>query len=186
LIDLIENYFEKLKTSVDALDREKIEQFVKVLIEARDGNKTIFVMGNGGSAATASHFVCDIAKAASYPKEKRYKVVSLNDNLPIMMAYANDVSYDDIFVEQLKNQFQKGDVVLGLSGSGNSKNVLKAINYANQNGGVTVGFTGYDGGELKNIASLSIDANVDNMQITEDIHLILTHVLMRALSQVGD
>lgn len=183
--DLIQSYFDSLKATIDALDKNKIEQFIKLLLDARDNDKTIFIMGNGGSASTASHFVCDIAKGASYDHKKRFKVLSLNDNLPIMMAYANDINYDDIFVEQLKNLFQKDDVVIGISGSGNSKNVLKAIEFANQNGGFTVGLTGYNGGRLKEISQLSVDANVDDMQISEDVHMILTHLTMQILNKVG-
>ncbi len=183
--ELIQSYFDKLKSTIDKLEIDKIEQFIKVLLDARDTDRAIFIMGNGGSASTASHFVCDIAKGASYGNDKRFKVVCLNDNLPTIMAYANDISYDDIFVEQLKNQFQKGDVVIGISGSGNSINVLRAVEYANQNGGFTVGFTGYNGGKLKEITELSIDANIDDMQISEDIHLILTHLTMQILNKAG-
>lgn len=183
--ELIQDYFDRLKSTIDKIEIDKIEQFIKVLIDARANNKTIFIMGNGGSATTASHFVCDIAKGASYGNDKRFKVVSLNDNLPMIMAYANDISYDDIFVEQLKNQLQKGDIVIGISGSGNSANVLKAIGYANNKEAFTIGFTGYDGGKLKEIVSLSIDANIDDMQISEDIHLILTHLTMQILNKAG-
>ena len=179
--EFINNYFERLKSTVDKLDRREIEGFINVLLSARDRDSTIFIMGNGGSAATASHFMCDIAKGASGEKNKRFKVVCLNDNVEIMMAYANDVSYDEIFVEQLKNQFTSGDVVIGISGSGNSKNVLKAVEYANQNKGITVGITGYSGGALKKMTAHSVNANVDDMQISEDIHMMLVHLTMQAI-----
>jgi len=172
----INSYLDKLKTTIDNLDREEIETFIKVLVKARDNDNTIFIMGNGGSAATASHFVCDFAKGSSYGKEKRFKMICLNDNTPIMMAYANDMSYEDIFVEQLKNLFKKNDLVIGISGSGNSKNVLKAIEYANANEGTTIGITGYNGGILKQITKYSVNTNVDDMQISEDIHMILDHM----------
>lgn len=180
----IEDYFKKLKTTIDKLDRKEIENFIRLLITARDNDSTIFIMGNGGSASTASHFLCDIAKGMDYKKGKKIKIICLSDNTPIMMAYANDVSYDDIFVEQLKTHLKKDDVVIGISGSGNSKNVLKAIEFANKNGGLTVGLTGYDGGKLKKIARHSINANVDDMQISEDTHLILTHLTMQVLDKV--
>lgn len=181
---LINNYLERLKTTIDNLDKEEVEGFINLLLNARENQNTVFIMGNGGSAATASHFLCDIAKGASYGCEKRFKVVCLNDNMAIMMAYANDVGYDDVFVEQLKNQLQKGDVVIGISGSGNSKNVLKAIDYANKNNAVTVGVTGYNGGTLKGICSHSVNANVDDMQISEDIHMILVHMAMQIINNL--
>lgn len=181
--ELIDSYFEKIKTTLDNLDRKEIETFINVLLNARDNNKTVFIMGNGGSAATASHFVCDFGKGASYGREKRLKMICLNDNTPIMMAYANDVSYDDVFVEQLINLFQKGDVLVGISGSGNSKNVLKAIEFANANEGVTIGITGYNGGILKQIAKYSVNANIDDMQVSEDIHMILNHLCLKILER---
>ena len=181
---LINNYLDELKTTLDKLDRQEIENFIKILINARDNNKTIFVMGNGGSASTASHFVCDFSKGLSYGKDNRFKMISLNDNLPIMTAYANDISYENIFLEQLKNLFQKGDVVIGISGSGNSKNVLNAIKYANENGGVTIGITGYNGGELKQITNHSVNTNIPDMQITEDIHMILDHLTNRVINLI--
>lgn len=181
----INNYFEKLKNTLDNLDRGEIETFIKVLNQARENGNNIFIMGNGGSAATASHFVCDFNKGASYKHDdkKRLKFICLNDNTAINMAYANDVSYDDIFVEPMKNFFNKGDVVIGISGSGNSKNVVKAVEYANQNGGISVGLTGYSGGKLKQICKYSVNANIDDMQISEDIHMILCHLIMRTINE---
>lgn len=178
----INNYLEKLKTTIDNLDKNEIEIFINLLLNARKSNNTIFIMGNGGSASTANHFLCDIAKGTSCGDYKRFKIVSLNDNIPIMMAYANDVGYEDIFVEQLKNQLQKDDLVIGISGSGNSKNVLKAIDYANKNGAVTVGVTGYSGGILKGLCTHSVNAKVDDMQISEDIHMILVHLCMQIIN----
>ena len=182
--NVINNYFERLKNTIDNLDRNEIEKFIQVLNEARENGNTIFIMGNGGSAATASHFVCDFNKGASYMHDdkKRFKLICLNDNTAINMAYANDVSYDDIFVETMKNFFNKGDVVIGISGSGNSKNVVKTIEYANKNGGITVGLTGYNGGLLKQISTVSVNANVDDMQISEDIHMILCHLIMQNIN----
>lgn len=178
---LIDNYFERLKATIDSLNKEEIETFVKLLQSAFESESTIFVMGNGGSASTASHFACDIAKGVSFAQDKRFRIVCLNDNIPTIMAYSNDLSYEDIFVEQLKNLFKKGDLVIGFSGSGNSKNVLKAVEYANSNGGKTVGVTGYGGGKLKEIAQFSVNTNVDDMQISEDLHMVLVHIAMQVL-----
>ena len=179
----INNYFERLKNTLDNLDRDEIETFIQVLNQARENGNNIFIMGNGGSAATASHFVCDFNKGASYmcDDKKRFKFICLNDNTAINMAYANDVSYEDIFVEQLKNFLNKNDVVICISGSGNSKNVVKAIEFANQNNGITIGLTGYNGGKLKQICRHSVNTNIDDMQISEDIHMILCHAIMQIM-----
>jgi|SRR3989338_14338 len=177
--DQINDYLEKLKTAIDGLNRDEINQLAEVLLDAYAKNANIYICGNGGSASTASHFACDINKGVSYGLEKRFKVISLNDNVATIMAYSNDVHYDDVFIEQLKNFIQKDDIVIGISGSGNSKNVLKAIEFANDNGNITCGLTGYNGGKLKEIARYSVNANFDDMQISEDIHLMLTHLLMK-------
>ena len=181
MIEKINNYFETMKNCIDKLDRNEIELFINTLLTARDNGKKIFTMGNGGSAATASHFCCDFNKGMSYGQDKKFQLICLNDNVATMMAYANDVSYDNIFVEQLKNFLQPGDVVIGISGSGNSKNVLNAIDYANKNGGVTIGLTGYNGGILKSISKLSVNANIDDMQVTEDIHMMICHMIYSLL-----
>jgi D-sedoheptulose 7-phosphate isomerase len=138
-------------------------------------------MGNGGSAATASHFAGDFNKGLSWNKKKRFKFICLNDNTPTVMAYANDVSYESVFAEPLKNFFQTGDLIIGISGSGNSKNVLNAIEWGNKNGGTTIGLSGYNGGKLKEIAMHSVHINVDDMQITEDLHMVLDHCIMKIL-----
>lgn len=177
----ITEYFEYLKTTIDKVSNDEINCFINLLKNSRDDDKTIFVMGNGGSASTASHYVCDFNKGLSYKKDKKFKFISLNDNIPTIMAYANDVSYDDIFAEQLKNYFKEGDVVIGISGSGNSPNVIKAIKYANENNGITVGLTGFDGGKLKLISQNNIHVPINNMQIAEDLHLIINHCVMTIL-----
>ena len=184
MINRINGYLTSLQACIDNLDRAEIESFMKVLLEARDNGKQIFIMGNGGSASTASHFCCDFNKGMSYQQDKKFKMICLNDNVATMLAYANDVSYENVFVEQLKNFLQDGDVVVGISGSGNSKNVLRAIEYANMNGAITVGLTGYDGGILKQIVKCSVNANVNDMQISEDIHMMLCHLIYNNVSQM--
>lgn len=175
-------YLNRLQETIKRLDKEEINKFINMLLDARDADKQIFIMGNGGSASTASHFCCDFNKGSSYGFNKRFKFICLNDNVPGMMAYANDVSYDDVFVEQLKNFFNPGDYVIGISGSGNSKNVLKAIEYANANGGITIGLTGFNGGKLKQICSHSVNMNVDDMQISEDLHMMMDHLSMKVIT----
>ena len=175
-------YFQRLKSAIDRLSLTDINQVMSVLEQAREAGRMIFIMGNGGSAATASHYVCDFNKGVSLNQEKKYKFLCLNDNLPSMMAYANDLSYDGIFINALNTYFQPGDVVIGISGSGNSTNVLRAIEYANLHGGITIGLSGYDGGKLKQMARYNIHVPVDDMQITEDLHMVLDHCMMKILS----
>lgn len=152
-----------------------------VLAKARAEKRTVFTMGNGGSASTASHVAEDIAKGTIVESKPRFRVISLVDSLPGILAWANDASYDDIFVEQLKNLMESGDIVIGISGSGNSMNVIKAIEWANENGGLTVGFTGYDGGNLMKNVQRSIHIPSNDMQKVEDLHLMLLHILFRLL-----
>lgn len=181
--ETIADYIVQLTNTLQQLEISEIEAVAKAFINARDAEKTIYVFGNGGSGSTASHMVCDIVKGVSYKKEKKFKMVCLNDNIPILLAYSNDVSYDEVFVEQLKNFLQPGDVVLGISGSGNSENIIKAIEYANNKGNTTIGFTGFNGGKLKQIATLSFNSNYNCMQISEDVHLVALHILYKVLDK---
>lgn len=174
-------YSSGLKAAIDGLSMDKLEQVIDLMLKAYNAEKQIFVFGNGGSGATASHFACDINKGVSFGLEKRFKIICLNDNIATMLAYANDSSYDDIFVEQLKNFLQSGDLVIGISGSGNSLNVIKAVEYANEKRAVTVVFTGFNGGRLSAIVKTALIVPVNDMQQIEDAHLILTHVIMRVL-----
>ena len=178
----ITEYMSRLKGTLDALDKNEINTFINLLLKARDEGRTIFIMGNGGSAATASHFCCDFNKGASYGYEKRFKFICLNDNMATLMAYSNDVSYASAMVEQLKNFFREGDYVIGISGSGNSGNVVNAIEYANANGGITIGLTGYSGGKLKAICHHSVNMGIDDMQISEDLHMMLDHLALRVIT----
>lgn len=174
-------YFNKEKATLDAISKDDLNALMNLLVQAKEKGKMIFIMGNGGSAATASHYVCDFNKGVSYGKDKMFKFICLNDNIPTMMAYANDMSYADVFVGPLKNFMQEGDIVIGISGSGNSENVVRAIKYANENGGISVGITGYNGGEVKQISKYNVHVPVDDMQITEDLHMVLDHCMMKIL-----
>jgi D-sedoheptulose 7-phosphate isomerase len=178
----IESYLGALHGTLDALDRNEIAAFADALLDAYHRGATIFVCGNGGSAGTASHFACDLNKGVAFGLDRRFRVMPLNDNIPTVMAYANDVGYDSVFIEQLRNFIQAGDMVVGFSGSGNSPNVLRAIEYANNLGALTVGITGYDGGRLREAAKMSVNANVRDMQLSEDIHVVLCHMIMRLLN----
>ncbi len=143
-------------------------------------------MGNGGSGTTASHFVCDINKGTCLELEKKFKVICLNDNMPTVLAYANDLSYERIFVEQLKNFLQPGDVVIGISGSGNSENIILAISYAREAGAKTIGLSGFDGGRLAQIVDIPFVAAINDMQKVEDVHMIVVHMLMQYLCRLLD
>jgi len=179
--DNIKQYQSNLIKTIKNIKIEDIEKIATAFIEARDNGKTIYTIGNGGSGSTASHMVCDITKGCSFNKKKRYKMFCLNDNIPTILAYSNDVSYDVVFEEQLKNVLQEGDIVLAISGSGNSKNVIRAVNYAKSVNAKIIGMTGYNGGLLKKLSDISLNANIDDMQISEDIHVIVMHMLYKLL-----
>lgn len=174
-------YISKLRGVLDGFDHESFGTVVRLLIKAYEEGRQIFVAGNGGSASTASHLACDLNKGVSYGLEKRFKVISLPDCLPSVLAYANDVSYDSVFVEQLKNFYRPGDLFMGISGSGNSENVLACVRYVRDNGGKTIGICGFSGGKLAALADVSFIARVDDMQKVEDLHMIVVHMLMQAL-----
>lgn len=176
-----ETYLAKLKAVLDTFDHAAFAKIVGRLLAAYHDERQIFVMGNGGSAATASHLACDINKGCCFALAKKFKMLCLNDNLPTLMALANDVGYEVVFVEQLKNFFRRGDLVIGISGSGNSPNVLHAISYARDNGGETIGLSGFAGGRLADLVDTPFVAPVDDMQKVEDVHVIVTHMLMQAL-----
>jgi D-sedoheptulose 7-phosphate isomerase len=182
-LDRIGAYLERLKRALDNVDRAEIDTMVRVVLDAYEREATIFVCGNGGSANTASHMACDLNKGVGYGREKRLRVHALTDNVATITAYANDVGYDDVFVEQLRTFLRPGDVVLGISGSGNSRNVLQAIELANERGNATIGFTGYDGGKLARLVRHRVHVPVNDMQVAEDVHLTLNHLLMQVLCE---
>jgi D-sedoheptulose 7-phosphate isomerase len=173
----VSDYLGDLRAALDALDVEGVEKLIKLAAEARDSDRRVFVMGNGGSAATSSHIAVDLGKGASLGRRKRFRVMSLTDNVPWMTALGNDIGYDSIFVEQLRNFAEKGDLVIAISGSGNSPNVLRAVEYARSAGCRTVGLTGHPGGKLREAADFSIVAKSSHMGRIEDLHLIVGHVL---------
>lgn len=178
--DFIDGYLKDIIECLEHIRQNEagfFDRLASVFTEARKNGKQIFFMGNGGSASTASHFVCDLGKGTIVEGYPRFRALSLSDNIPMMLAWGNDSSYEDIFVEQLKNLLNEGDVVVGISGSGNSANVLKAIEYANANGALTVGLTGFDGGRLKEMASLVLVVPVHYMQKIEDIHMLVDHLV---------
>lgn len=178
----IEKYIELEKQVLDSLSKDDVNEVMNVLESARLAGKRIFICGNGGSASTASHLECDFNKGISYDQEIKYDIECLSDNVPMMMAIANDIGYEDVFVVPLKNKLKQGDILIGISGSGNSENVIKAFRYANSIGAATIALTGYSGGKLKQIARYNIHVRIDHMQVVEDVHLVLNHMMMSILS----
>jgi D-sedoheptulose 7-phosphate isomerase len=181
----LDNYRADLHRVIDAVDSTQVEQAIEWLREARDAGRTIFVCGNGGSASTASHFACDIVKGASYQREKRFRIMALTDQMPTISAYSNDVGYDVVFLEQLKNFAEPQDVLIAISGSGNSPNVLRAVEYANGLGCKTIAMTGRDGGKLGPMAQLQIHVPTPHMGRIEDVHMIVCHMICYRFMEAG-
>lgn len=171
------SYRENLLQTIQTIDEAKVNQAIGWFREARDQGRAIFVAGNGGSAATASHFVCDMIKGASLGKPSRFRIQALHDSMPTLTAYANDLHYQDAAVEQLKNFAQPGDIYMAISGSGNSPNVIRAMEYANSVGCHTLALTGRDGGKLGSMAQLNIQVPEQHMGRIEDAHHIICHMI---------
>ena len=172
-----EAYKTDLLKAIETVDLEKVNHAIAMLKQAREEGRHIFVCGNGGSASTASHFACDMVKGASFGREKRFRIMALTDSLPTITAYSNDVSYECIFVEQLKNFAKPGDVVMAISGSGNSPNVLRAVEYASSIGCRTIALSGRNGGKLGPLAEVNIQASNPHMGRIEDVHMIVAHMI---------
>ena len=180
--DSIKTYMAREIDIINKLSVEEINEVMNVLEDARKTEKRIFICGNGGSAATASHFCCDFNKGVSESQSEKYNFECLSDNVPTMMAVANDIGYEEVFRFPLRNKMKAGDILIGISGSGNSKNVLNAFEYAKEIGGTVIAIVGYDGGKMKKMADHSIHVNINDMQISEDVHMILDHMMMYILS----
>lgn len=176
-------YFDTLKKTLDKIDTGSINTVVDILLQCREKDGTMYIFGNGGSAANASHIAGDFLKGISYGMEKRFKTHCLNDNIAGTTAITNDLSYDDVFIEQLKTYLSPGDVVIGISGSGNSKNVIKAVEWARSKGASTIALTGYKGGKLKQVAEFMLHVPIDDMEITEDMHTIIFHAIKQEINR---
>jgi D-sedoheptulose 7-phosphate isomerase len=175
--DFSAEYRNRLSAALQSINVDAVSGAIAALAEARDQGRRIFVCGNGGSASTASHFACDMVKGASFNCETRFRIMALTDSLPTITAYSNDVSYDCIFVEQLKNFAEPGDLVMAISGSGNSANVVKALEYANSIRCTTVALTGRDGGKLGPLATIHVNVPEPHMGRIEDGHMIVCHMM---------
>jgi len=177
----VDTYLTQLETVIHNVSRADVEAVVAALLDNWRSRRQVFVMGNGGSAATASHMVNDLNKFTIVEGKHRFRAMALTDNVPWMLAVANDMSYADIFVEQLRSWLQPGDTVIGISASGNSPNVVKAVEYAKANGARTVGFCGHPGGKLAQLADLKVIIPSSLIGQQEDGHMILDHVICLTL-----
>ena len=186
--DSIKFFLDEQNSSIDFFknNSHEIDEICQKLILGRDEGKKIFAMGNGGSGSTASHFISDLLKTAILKNKKRFNAISLTDNIPVILAWSNDVSYEDIFVEQLKNYFSKGDIIIAFSGSGNSKNVIKALQYGKENGGNCISFTGKSGGEMKNFSNICLRVPNQNMLSIEAQHVLLCHCIISCIRNSGE
>ena len=177
----ITDYLSLLGSAIAELPEDKIRDVIETLKDAYSNGRQVFLLGNGGSAMTASHIACDLQKGVKEVTGKRFRAMSITDNVALMTAWANDTDYESIFAEQLDSLLQAGDVVIAISGSGNSPNVIRAVERANELGAITVGWTGFKGGRLAQVAQKSIVVNSDNMQRIEDVHMILGHVVFACM-----
>jgi D-sedoheptulose 7-phosphate isomerase len=174
-------YLKKLIFTLRNIDQTSIDQAIKVIANTWRKGKQVITLGNGGSAITAQHYITDWNKMIPKATGKPFRGRTLVDNMGLVTAYANDISYADIFIEQLKNILEPGDLVIAISGSGNSENVLKAVQYANQNQAHSLAMCGYNGGKLKQYAHHVVHANINDMQISEDVHAMFCHIVMQTL-----
>lgn len=181
----ISDYIIHLKEVLDTLPFEVIDEVIQIMHDARLQGNQVFIMGNGGSASTASHFVCDLAKNTRRPGWPHFRAIGLTDNMAIFSAYANDEGYENVFAQQLANLVKPGDIVIGISASGNSANVLNAIELANRIGARTIGFSGFDGGKLGRMVKYHIHVKSHRIEQVEDIHLSLEHMICKALGEIA-
>ena len=173
-------YFEELQRVVTGLCHERIDQMADALVKAYESERVVYTFGNGGSASLASHLACDLGKGTAYCNGgKRFRVLALTDSITTLTAWANDSSYEDIFSEQLRNFVQPQDVAFAISGSGNSKNVLNALQAAREAGATTLGISGFQGGQMKSLCDICVVVPSNNMQIIEDVHLAMAHSIFR-------
>ena len=179
------NYKTRLNNILDQLTPENLEPVITTMIDTFKSGNTLFVAGNGGSAATASHMQVDFSFFVRYFTQYRPKIRALTDNVPMMTAVGNDTSFDDIFVEQLKGHFVAGDVLLCISASGNSENVVRAAQYANDNGGTSIAWVGFTGGKLKDVSTISLHLENEKGDYgpIEDMHMILDHMIVNYLAE---
>jgi D-sedoheptulose 7-phosphate isomerase len=181
-----ENYLQNVSGTLKRLPFVQIDRVAEVLWNAYEDNRAVFIFGNGGSAALASHCACDLGKGTVVNGNRRFRVLALTDNVPLMTAWANDACYADIFSEQLRSFLQSNDIAFAISGSGNSPNVLNALQVAREMGALTIGLTGFQGGKMNSLCDLCVVVPSENMQVIEDVHLCVTHSIFTSFrSRLG-
>ena len=180
----ISDYVDLEMRTLERFDKQAAAEVLGAILRAYEAEGTIYVCGNGGSASTASHMANDFNKGISEYVQKKFRFYSLTDNVATMLSIANDISYDEMFRFQMQGRLRKEDLVIGISGSGNSMNVVNALTYAREQGVQTVAVCGYSGGKIKEIADVAFHVDINNMQIVEDVHLILNHLLMNVLQRL--
>jgi len=190
--DFIQNYLSQVRKVTEIISVADIDRAIELLFEAWQNGSQVFTCGNGGSASTATHFACDLVKTTTAPGKRGFKTECLNDNIPLMMAIINDEGFDNLFYEQLKAKFQKGDILICISvhgGAGRDKaglwsqNLLKAMRYARDKGGKTIGLSGFDGGPMKEIADAGIIVPINSTPQVESFHLTLEHLICSCLKE---
>lgn len=182
----IKQYIQKEIDLLGQLDVDSINRALIEIVDAYNREGNIYIFGNGGSASTASHYANDFNKGISEYTKKKFRFLCLNDNVATLMAIANDIGYEEVFRFQLMGKLNEKDLVIGISGSGNSKNVINALQYAKECGVRTLGITGFDGGIVRKIVDISLHVPINNMQMTEDVHMIFDHLMMTVLYQVWE
>jgi D-sedoheptulose 7-phosphate isomerase len=175
--ETVERHLAQVRAALAEIQLEAVERIVEAILLAHAGGRHIYILGNGGSASTASHFACDLSKATLVDGRSRLRVTSLSDNVALLTAWANDTTYDRVFAEPLTNLLEPDDIVIAMSASGNSCNVLEAIKVACELGALTVGLVGFDGGQLKDIVDIQVRVNSQDYGVVEDCHLVLQHAI---------
>ena len=179
----IRDYLHRLTTTLESMPAQSIGRLSEMLYRAYSDGKQVFTLGNGGSASTASHMAADLAKNTIGPNMRRFRIMSLNDNVPILTALSNDLGYENVFAEQLQNLIQPGDVLIVLSGSGNSPNVIRAMEYAQSQSAEVAALLGFDGGRAAEVADLAILVDSSDYGVVEDAHLVINHILVEYFRQ---
>jgi D-sedoheptulose 7-phosphate isomerase len=179
----VRQYLDRLVSTLERLPADAIESLSDLLYRAYSDGKQVFILGNGGSASTASHMACDLGKNTIGPNMRRFRIMSLNDNIPLLTALSNDLGYENVFAEQLQNLIQPGDVLIVLTGSGNSPNVLRAMEYARTQSAEVAALLGFGGGKAMELADLTVLVDSDDYGVVEDAHLIINHILVEHFRQ---
>ena len=182
-MERVTKYIALLQQTINEMPLEPVVRVIELLHSARLSGKQVFIMGNGGSASTATHFVCDLAKNTRSAGWPAFKALGLTDNMALFSAYANDDGYENVFSEQLANLLMADDIVIAISASGNSKNILNGILYAKSQNALTIGFTGFDGGSLCSLVDINLHVNSSIIEHVEDIHLMLEHMIVKSLRE---